>query len=127
MPTLKVQLTSVSNQKSYAEVMAADNDIQENVLKNQTGRIFNIFVEYDHGVHFAYVKLYDSVGSVVHGTSHPIFVYPLKNITTFGMSIMSQSGILFNNGACIGAASVGGTGPASAPPAGNVDVYISGS
>ena len=124
MPTLKVQLTSVSNQKSYASIEDADNTVQENVLKNQTGRIFNLFIEYDNAT-TAYVKLYDSKGQISHGTHHPIFVVPV-NGTTFGQSIMSQSGILFNSGASIGAAASGGTGTAG-NPAGTVDVYISGS
>tara|TARA_R110002020_G_scaffold12489_5_gene45825 strand:+ start:1500 stop:1874 length:375 start_codon:yes stop_codon:yes gene_type:complete len=124
MPTLKVQLTNVSNQKSYAACEDANNTVQENVLKDQTGRIFNLFIEYNNAT-TAYVKLYDSKGQISHGTDHPIFVVPVKG-TAFGQSIMSQSGILFNSGACIGAAANGGTG-ASGNPAGTVDVYISGS
>ena len=124
MPNLKVQLTNFASQKSYASCEDANNTVQENVLKNQTGRIFNLFIEYTDAT-TAYVKLYDSIGQISHGTDHPIFVVPVKG-TTFGQSIMSQSGILFNSGACIGAAASGGTG-ASGNPAGTVDVYISGS
>jgi|TARA_R100000084_G_C4556766_1_gene102645 hypothetical protein len=125
MPTVKTHITNHTLQKSYAVVEDCDTTPSENLLKNQTGRVFSMLLEYDNAT-TGYFKMYDAKGSVTHGTDHPIFVMPVKG-TAYGCNVVSQQGILFSAGVSVAGSAKGGTGSGGAVPAGNIDVYITGS
>ena len=124
MPTVKTHITNHTNQKSYAAIEDCDTTSSENLLKGQSGRVFSIFLEYDNAT-VGYFKMYDKKGSVTHGTDIPIFVVPVKG-TAYGCSVVSQKGILFSSGVSVCGSAKGGTGASGAVPAGNIDVYITG-
>tara|TARA_A100001515_G_scaffold140216_1_gene135653 strand:- start:1078 stop:1455 length:378 start_codon:yes stop_codon:yes gene_type:complete len=124
MPTVRTHITNHTTQKSYASVQDADTTPSENLLSEQSGRVYSIFLEYDNAT-VGYFKLYDAKGSLTHGTDVPIFVVPVKG-TTCGISIMSQTGVLISNGLSVAGSAKGGTGAGGAVPAGTIDAYITG-
>lgn len=124
MPTVKTHITNFSNQKSYASVEDVETTPSENLLREQSGRVFAILLEYDNAT-TGYFKMYDSKGSVTHGTDNPIFVVPVKT-TASAVTIMSQTGILISNGLSVAGSNQGGTGSGGANPAGTIDAYLTG-
>lgn len=124
MPTSRAHISNFSSQKSYASVQDVETTPSENLLREQSGRVFAILLEYDNAT-TGYFKMYDAKGSVTHGTDHPILVVPVK-ATASSITIMSQTGILISNGLSVAGSANGGTGSGGANPAGTIDAYITG-
>ena len=125
MPTIKTHITNISTQKSYASVQDLEHTPAENLLKGETGRVFNFFVEYDNAT-VGFVHVYDKKGSITFGTDQPIMVFPVKG-TTFGCSVMSQQGILISDGLSLAGSNTAGSGTSGAAPTGTIDIYVVGS
>lgn len=124
MPTVKTHITNHSTQKSYASIHVVATTPSENLLREQSGRVFSVLLEYDNAT-VGYFKMYDAKGSVTHGTDNPIFVVPVKGSASV-VSIMSQTGILISNGLSVAGSNRGGTGNGGTNPTGTIDAYITG-
>jgi len=122
--TATTHITQYSTQKSYASLIDLEDAGATNLLSNQTGRVYNILLEYNDST-AGYVKLYDSK-AVTHGTDHPIMVLPVKG-TGWVQSVMSQSGIKISSALSMAASNLAGTGSGGSVPAGTVKAFISGS
>ena len=124
MPSYSTHISQYSSQKSISIMTDLEQTpTADNLLQNQSGRVFNIFLDYDDAT-AAYVKMYDAK-TAEHGTDQPIFVVPVIG-TAFKQSIISQSGIKLSTACTMAASSNAGRGTGGSNPAGTVNVSISG-
>lgn len=85
-------------------------------IKASSGTLYAIYVDNSLNAAVTYLKLYDTAGAVVVGTTVPDFVFKVPGLFV-GNILIATSGIAFTSGLQSAALTAGGTAGTTAPSA----------
>lgn len=86
------------------------------VVKASSGTLYAIYVDNSLNAAASYLKLYDSAGAIVVGTTAPDFIFRIPGLFV-GNILIATSGIAFASGLQSATVTAGGTAGTTAPSA----------